>query len=235
MIEPPVSGLPRPAVIPLVNGWYRGTDLTYFDYGPNPNVAAPILAFFWQNGTAVAGQRNVIDTIPTQPGYSDFWRVNKVLVPTTYVTNSIRSIQEAMSSNYTLQLTDIIVNCPVVNPNTTLQGSSMKPVQGWYRDRDVYYFDQGARSPASGFVIQTAPLYAFFWQNGTAVAGQRNVVDLKPGDAGYSDLWNVTKVIVENGYVPNSLRDVHNILAEAEAGNVALQAVNVYVNCPVLP
>ncbi len=67
------------------------------------------------------------------------------------------------------------------------------------------------------------------------MAGQRNVVDLKPGDAGYSDLWNVTKVIVKSGYVPNSLRDVHSILAEAKAGNVALQSANIYVNCPALP
>lgn len=235
MTEQPVSGLLRPSTIPLVEGWYRGGDISYLDYGPNPNVAAPILAFFWENGTAVLGQRNVIDTIPGQPGYSDFWRVFKVVVPSNYVPNSIRSFDEAVSSGHSIQPTNIVVNCPVVNPGTTIQGGSGKLVEGWYRDRAVYYFDQGTNSPAAGFVVQSAPIFAFFWDNGTSVAGQRNVVDVRPGDVGYSDLWNVTKVIVKLGYVPNTLKDAHAILAQANAGNVAIEPSNIFVNCPVLP
>jgi hypothetical protein len=219
----------------LVEGWYRGGDISYLDYGPNPNVAAPILVFFWENGTAVAGQRNVIDTIPGYTGYSDFWRVYKVIVPANYQLNSIRSFEEAITPGHSILITDIVVNCPVVNPGTTTQGGSGKLVEGWYRDRDVYYFDHGANSPAAGSVVQSAPIYAFFWENGTSVAGQRNVVDVRPGNAGYSDLWEVTKVIVKQGYVPNTLRDVHGILVQTNAGNVTIESSSIFVNCPVVP
>src|SRR3989454_4253541 len=170
-----VSGLTRPSTIPHVDGWYRNASVSYLDYGPQSNVAVPILAFFQaaSPGTAVAGQRNIIDTIPGQPGYSDFWRVHKVLVPSGYVPNSIRAFEEAVASGYAIEVTNILVNCPVVNHNATIQGSSATPVSGWYRDREVFYFDQGTNSPSDGSVVRDAPIYAFFHSDGSPVAGQR--------------------------------------------------------------
>src|SRR5437867_12469893 len=90
-----VTGLTRPNTIPRVDGWNRNASVSYLDYGPQSNVAVPILAFFQaaSPSTPVAGQRTLIDTIPGQPGYSDFWRVHKVLVPSGYVPNSIRSFE----------------------------------------------------------------------------------------------------------------------------------------------
>src|SRR2546425_10570800 len=140
-----VSGLTRPDTIPRVDGWYRNATVSYLDYGPQLNGAVPILAFFQaaSPGTAVAGQRNIIDTIPGQPGYSDFWRVHKVLVPSGYVANSIRSFEGAVASGYAIEVTNIVVNCPVVNPNATIVGSAATPGSGGYRDREVFYFDHG--------------------------------------------------------------------------------------------
>lgn len=233
----PVSGLDRSNTVPRVMGWYRGGDVTYLDYGPMENVAIPILVFFQEGSpdTPVAGQMNIIDAIPGQPGYSDFWRVHKVLAPSGYVSNSIRSFEDALASGYAIEPTDIIVNCPVVNPEARLQGSASPPVAGWYRDRQVFYFDHGANSPGDGFVVHDAPIYAFFDQGEQPVAGQRNVIDVVPGDAGYSDLWRVTKVIVGPNYVANNLRSAASIMAEASAGNVTLEPTGIYVNCPVIP
>src|SRR5256884_7220848 len=78
-IPGPVSGLLR-TMIPRVDGWFRNASVSYLDFGPQSNVAVPILAFFQANSpsTPVAGQRNIIDTIPHQHGYNDFWRVYKV-------------------------------------------------------------------------------------------------------------------------------------------------------------
>jgi hypothetical protein len=232
----PVSGLDRANTIPRVDGWYRNTSVTYLDYGPQANVAVPILAFFRADSptTPVAGQRNIIDTIPGQPGYSDFWRVHKVLVPAGYVANTIRSLGDAVASGYTIQETDVVVNCPVVNPGATITGSSAAPVLGWYRNRDVFYFDEGTRSPADGWVVKAAPIYAFFHADGTAVSGQRNVIDALPASPGYSDLWNVVKVVVDGSYLANSLKDGRSILAARDAGQLTLEPTASFVNCPVV-
>lgn len=232
----PVDGLARANTIPRVDGWHRNASVSYLDYGPQSNVAVPILAFFQaaSPNTPVAGQRNIIDTIPGQPGYSDFWRVYKVLVPSGYVANSIRSLADAVASGYAIEETAIVVNCPVVNPTSTIQGSSATPTLGWYRGRDVYYFDHGARSPAEGSIVGDAPIYAFFHADGTPVAGQRNVIDVMPSDPGYSDLWRVVKVVVGASYVADGLKDARSILAARDAGQVTLETTTIYVNCPVV-
>lgn len=232
----PVDGLSRTDLIPLVDGWVNGTDVQYLDYGPMSNVAVPILVFFQAASpdTPVAGQRNIIDTIPGQPGYSDFWRVHKVLAPSGYAPNSIRSFEDAVASGYTIEPTDIIVNCPVVNPDARVQGSTSPPVDGWYRDRQVFYFDHGANSPGDGSVVRDAPIYVFFRSDGSMVPGQRNVIDVVPGDAGYSDLWRVMMVTVGATYVANTLRSMADIEAESAAGNVTIAMTDIYVNCPVV-
>jgi hypothetical protein len=210
--------------------------VSYLDYGPQSNVAVPILAFFQAASPAmpVAGQKNIIDTIPGQPGYSDFWRVFKVLAPSGYVANSIRSLGDAVASGYAIEATGIVVNCPVVNPGATIQGSTSTPTSGWYRNREVFYFDHGASSPGHGFVVDSAPIYAFFHADGSAVAGQKNVIDVRPGDAGYSDLWRVSKVTVGGTYTANDLKDARSILAARDAGQVTVAVTDIYVNCPVV-
>ncbi len=232
----PVDGLSRPDPIPRVDGWYRNGSVSYLDYGLQPNITAPILVFFQAASpdTMVPGQRNIIDTVPGQPGYSDFWRVYKVLAPAGYVANSIRSFEAAVASGYAIEETHLVVNCPVVNPGTTIQGSAAAPVSGWYRDREVVYFDHGMNSPAHGSIVDAAPIYAFFRMDGTAVSGQRNVIDVLPGDAGYSDLWRVVKVTVGASYMANDLRDAPSILAAGAAGTITLETTDLFVNCPVV-
>ena len=232
-----VDNLAGRSTFPRTNGWYKGGSINYTNYGSSGNVSQPILAFFQEASpnTPVAGQRNIIDTIPGQPGYSDFWRVHKVLVPSSYVANTIRSFEEAVASGYTIQVTNTTVNCPVVNANATISGTTTVPkTTGWYRDRDVFYFDHGSRSPSLGFIVQSAPIYAFFYSNGTSVPGQRNVVDVKPGDTGYSDLWQVTKVVVGTSYVVNSLKSASGIMSAAASSQVTLQPTSMFVNCPVV-
>lgn len=232
----PVDGLDRPDTIPLVEGWFRNESVSYYDYGVQPNVTAPILAFFYADSPddAVMGQRNVIDTIPGQPGYSDFWRVYKVLVPDDYEANAIRSLADAHAAGYAIEATSIVVNCPVVNPDATLSGSAQEPVVGWYRGQEVYYFDHGARSATNGSVVHTAPIYAFFTEDDAPVDGQRNVIDVIPGMRGYSDLWQVVRVIVDDAYEANSLQDGRSILEDAALGQVTLETTSIYVNCPVV-
>ena len=230
-----VDNLDTANPIPQVTGWDNGNSVQYWDFGENPPIAAGILVFFQQSSpdTPVAGQNNIIDTIPGYPGYTDFWRVYKVLAPSDYTANSIKSFEAAVDSGYPIEITDIVVNCPVVNPDTALEGSSDSLVQGWYRDREVFYFDFGSNSPADGFIVQAAPIYAFFLSDGTAVAGQQNIINVLPGEDGYSDLWNVIKVTVDSSYVANTYTSESDVLAAATLGEVMLEETTIYVNCPV--
>ncbi len=231
-----VTGLDRPAVTPTEPGWYRNQSITYINYGLNSNVTAPILAFYESTSpnTSVADQRNVIDSLPGQPSYSDFWLVYKVLVPAGYVANTIRSFEEAVASQYPIEMTNLIVNCPVENPGATIQGSSLALEAGWYRDQTVYYFNAGTNTTGWGAVIHTAPIYSFEYANGTPVAGQHNVVDVYPGNSGYSDDWNLINVVVNASYVANSVMSVGEILAETEGGKFTLQFTTVFIDCPII-
>lgn len=79
---------------------------------------------------------------------------------------------------------------------------------------------------------QPDDIYVFFNPDGsTPVTGQNNIIPTIPGDAGYSDFWQVNKVITTAGYVPNSITSE----AEVLASGFAVQKTNIIVNCPVVP
>src|SRR5437867_3331435 len=53
-----VNNLARPSAIPRVDGWFRNASVSYLDFGPQANVALPILVFFQASSPSspVAGQ-----------------------------------------------------------------------------------------------------------------------------------------------------------------------------------
>jgi hypothetical protein len=102
----------------LVQGWYRSREVFYPDFGANPAAAIPIWAFATGVDASgkpqlVQGQNNIIDSVPRDPGYSAFWRVNLVMVPQSYQANAIKSADEVRSSGYATTQTEMVVNCPV--------------------------------------------------------------------------------------------------------------------------
>ena len=93
----------------------------YADFGPNPAEAATIYAFITGmdaqgNPMFVSGQRNIIDVKPGDAGYTAFWDVHLVTVPSSYVANTFTSFSDVMSSGYPVADPGIAVNCPVVTP-----------------------------------------------------------------------------------------------------------------------
>jgi hypothetical protein len=65
------------------------------------------------NPQFVEGQMNVIDAVPGDAAYSAFWRVNLVKAPEGYVANMLKSADEIRDMQYTVEETDMNVNCPV--------------------------------------------------------------------------------------------------------------------------
>ena len=109
-------------------------------------------------------------------------------------------------------------------------------VAGWYRDAEVKYYDFGANTPlADGNAVAVAPIYVFITGmdgdgNPQFVEGQMNVIGVKPGDDGYSDLWQVNLVTVDEGYEANSVTNVSDVMA----GGFAVTETDMFVNCPVV-
>jgi hypothetical protein len=117
------------------------------------------------------------------------------------------------------------------------EAQELKLVSGWYKGEDVEYYDFGMNTKlASGASVATAPIYVFIKgmkADGTPdfVQGQHNIITVVPGDAGYSDLWQVNMVTVPASYTADSLKSK----AEIDDGGFEVQAVDMFVNCPVVP
>ena len=224
-----------------------GEKVAYYNFDVLPTVPAPIYAFF-SGGTAVAGQLNVIDVLPGDPGYNDFWQVTMVAVPSGYVANSITSVAEITAAGFTTTPTPMLVNCPVVpaGSTATLRYTSEPSTlqRGWYRDQVVNYFsfDERALMTTAGGAVPTAPILVafnidpsasnpmsgppsgFVMEPGTMQT--HNVISVLPTQSGYSPLWSVT------AYTSASFASVSS-WATASAAPVA--AANLGdVNCPVV-
>lgn len=110
----------------LVNGWYKGQAVSYYEFAANSATAnggaeivpAPIYALITGfdadgNPQFVEGQNNIVDVIPGDTGYSAFWQVNLVTVPADYQANTFTSVEQVLNSGYEIVTPGLVVNCPV--------------------------------------------------------------------------------------------------------------------------
>ncbi len=232
--------LGEPKHFELVAGWYRGEEVEYYDFGDNTKLSsgsavgtAPIWVFITGmdaqgNPQFVEGQHNIIDVVPGDAGYSDLWQVTMVTVPEGYEPDSIRSAAEVAAAGYEQQAVEMYVNCPVVPAGSTLEGGEAL-VQGWYKGQQVFYPDFGLNDPVA------VPIWAFITGmdadgNPEFVEGQMNIIDLVPGDAGYSAFWNVNLVMVDDSYEANSITSAQEVMASA----FEVLTPGIAVNCPVV-
>lgn len=223
----------------------NGEVVSYYNFDVQPTVPADIYVLFPEGATTpVAGQLNIIDVLPGDAGYSDFWRVTRVDVPADYVANTYASVDELLAADLPMTTTDTLVNCPVVPPGSTatsrVGGGSAELHRGWYRGAVATYFtfEEAALSAATDVVPQ-APIYVTFNVNPDEAGGgppsgfvveagtsqTHNVLGSLPGDAGYSPLWSVS-------VYDNADFDVVADLASIDSATVLASSV-MAVNCPL--
>ena len=220
-----------------------GAITEYYNFDVQPSIPDDIYVFFKAGATTpVTGQNNIIPTIPGDAGYNDFWVVNKVTVPDTYVPNSLTSEAEVLASGNTVTKTNMIVNCPVVPFGSTAAqkfgGGASALVIGWYKGMAVSYFsfeEKALTATASG-MVPVSPIYVIFNDNAagpssgfkteTGTNQTHNVLATSPSMAAYSPLWSVN--VINN----SNFASVAN-LTTAQAANI--MATNVaLVNCPTV-
>ncbi|MCF8241968.1 MAG: hypothetical protein K9J16_11320 [Melioribacteraceae bacterium] len=230
----------------------NGEMVQYYNFDVQPVVSAPIFALFKEGeDMPVEGQLNIIDVIPGDAGYNDFWHVHKVTVPKDYTANTITNVSDLMAAGYTIERTNMIVNCPVVPEASTAKlryksDEDKGLTRGWYKDQVVFYFNFVEKAimvdpPASGHPhVPLADILVTFNINpGEAGGGPpsgfvtedgsdqtHNVVDTLPEDDGYSPLWDVD--IYDN-------IDFDSVMDwQTAAMSNLLAAGAAIVNCPIV-
>lgn len=228
-----------------------GQKVSYYNFDVQPLESAPIFVLFREGESSpVADQLNIVDDIPGDSDYNDFWNVQKVTVPADYVANTVTSYQEIMDAGYAIEKTDMIVNCPIVPEGSTamlrLNGGSTALTRGWYRGKIVFYFnflekELHVAPPASGFSqVPLSPIYVAFninpdmpgggpasgFMTEPGTAQTHNVTATVPSDAAYSPLWFV------NVYDNSMFSSVMNLSTATSATILASGVAN--VNCPIV-
>ena len=223
-----------------------GNTVQYYNFDVMPTVPAPIYALFYENGDPVEGQLNIIDVIPGDDGYNDFWHVQKVTVPDDYTANTITSAAALLEHDYDIEPTGMIKNCPVVPEGSTASkqhsadDGPQGTVEGWYEGQVVSYlvFEEDSFEAQSG-QMPTSPIHVTFNVNPGEDGGgppsgfmteegsdqTHNVVATVPGDPSYSPLWDVK---IYNNAEFDSVSDLDSALDAEQLAD------GPNVNCPVV-
>jgi len=226
-----------------------GQIVRYYNFDVHPLTSAPIYVLFKEGSIEpVNEQLNIIDVIPGDVGYNDFWRVYEVTVPSDYIANTVTSFKDIIDKGFSINATSTIVNCPVVPmgsaANMRLNNESNTLDRGWYKGKIAYYFtfmEKSINANPSG-LIPISPIYVTFNINPDSLDPNsgppsgivtevglyqtHNVIATIPSDIEYSPLWSV--YVYDNADFIN-VQD----LESAEAANILAQNV-MYVNCPVV-
>jgi len=236
-------------VVPFITQGFgpTGAVVKYYNFDVQTTTPAPIYVFLKPDSTEVPGQLHVIDELPGESGYNDFWQVVKVHVPAGYVANTIASAAEVLASKYPLTQTTTIVNCPVVPAGSTAKLASPL-VKGWYKDSAVFYLNFETLTANSDGTVPTDDIWVTFSINPGLTGGgpasgfetesptsaqTHNVVASVPGQDGYSPLWIV------HAYNDSDFASVMDTTT-AEAASAKTDAFGVVspanggVNCPVV-
>lgn len=254
-VRTPTNGLPGPnQPIDFDRGPFitqglgpDGRVVRYYNFDIQPTTPAPIYVLFRAGeDRPVEGQLNIVDAVPGDEGYSDFWRVMRVTVPRDYVANTVTSLGEIRRAGYRIHETAMLVNCPIVPEGSTARlrlGDGPRGLQrGWYRGQVVFYFtfEEKVLSVAGQGTVPVSPIYVTFTINPDQPGGgppsgfvterdgvqTHNVLQTLPSDAGYSPLWLVA--VYHNGDFAR-VRDLETVTrARILAAGVAT------VNCPVV-
>ena len=176
-------------------------------------------------GERIAGQPDLIDVLPGEPGYSDFWRLTLVDAPAgAGVITDVAQLRGAAGRPQ-----DRIVDCPVVPAGSTARLGA-EPHDLAVRGQRVTCLAFAAPlAPDARGQVPTSPIYVTFAKSGfrteDGTPQTHNVVFSVPGDLDYSPLWAV------HVYDGSAFATVHDAASAEAAPQVKLGPL---VNCPIV-
>jgi hypothetical protein len=207
-----------------------GRPVRYYNFDIQSDRPATLYRFR-RGAMQVAGQPDVVDRIPGDDGYNDFWRVAWVDVPADFVPGSITAASQVHA--LPISPSTIILDCPIVP-----RGSHGAGAPAWlelaYRGERVACLHFGDDLTAERDRVPTSPIYVTFASEAGPDSGFRteprtpqthNVVMSVPGDADYSPLWAVH---IYDRAAFDRVHDATSALAAPLADKGPL------VNCPII-
>lgn len=129
---------------------------------------------------------------------------------------------------------------PFPAPNALAAPGRVYAVEsGWFDGQAVPYYNLGANTPLSpndSERVSVMPAWLFVTgQNadGSPIKfeGQGTVFNVAPGEAGYTDLWQIFFVTPPANYVADALTSIDSL----EANGLAIEKTPMLVNCPIVP
>lgn len=208
-------------------GFYQGTTIHYFDFGPIKLKAGNKLAPLWSVTNGPTGQHNIVDTVPGRADYSPLWQVSTVTWKSSATPRLLRSAAEVKAAenagDVTVTKTPTVVNCPVL-------GFGQKRITGFSNGHVIHYYDDGPVKVKPG--NRTAPLYAPM--NG--VPGQHNIAleNVAPGQTEYPPLWSIIAVQWKAGAAKTLLHSSADVQRAKAKGLLTTTRTSLVVNCPVV-
>lgn len=204
-----------------------GDRIEYYDFGLSTGFTMPAYRLVDAEGVPIPGQLPLLELLPGQPGYSDFWQVTEVEVPLGYVANTITSVAELKEAAYPEQLTLEVLNCPVVSSDSVATEGEAR--QAWIDDEVVSAFSfEEAEVRVRGVLVDYIPIYVCMNEQGFCReddGSTHNVIEADPSDPGYSPLWQ-PMMYPEDAF--DAVRDLPSAMAANPETQTGL------VNCPVI-
>jgi hypothetical protein len=201
-----------------------GSVVRYYNFDAQRDRPATLWRLI-QHGRAIG---DVVDALPGDATYNDFWRVVLVDVPDGLTITSVADIR---SHELTVRPDSTVLDCPIVPRGTIARTATVTEL--WYRGARVtcLRFDPPLAATETG-AVPTSPIFVTFHAAGPASGFQtagsiqtHNVVMSVPGDTDYSPLWAV------HVYDRAAFDLVHDA-ASAEAAPL-LDPHGPLVNCPI--
>lgn len=190
------------AEVPLLAGFSGGAPVSYWDFGPAPEFAAPIFVLVRKDGDDITfvSHNTVIDSIPGDPGYSPYWAVWLVEVTDRYdgeILPSLAAIQEAEELGLVLPPVQqqFSVNCPAVAKGVTLEVGNGQPAlpppsRFYWNGKTVRYYDFGIMPLVDGALTPDQRMYLVRREGGEPLSEPVRGVDLT-GDGDIKDTNNI--------------------------------------------
>lgn len=267
---PPGNGLPSSSPVPGTGGdglglvqtlenvrfnpaYYNRLQIRYLDLdtcGSNASCInrlntplSPLIRyeFFFSDGSPVIGQNPVFNSPANNEPDSPFRRVIRVIVPTGYRANSIRSARDVLASQFRTEDTERVENNPVLRPGLQLPSDNLSRGQAWSEDQQIAYLDLGRipYAPASNR-IGTGIVYFMRNRDSTDLPSRPlPIFDSVPGELLYSPVRQVFRAIAENqadslnNDPARQIRSQEELLAAVNQGVFRLENTQDYFNYPI--
>jgi len=215
-----------------------GKPVRYYNFDVQSDVPAPLYRPTRPGKReAIPEQPDLVDVLPGEAGYSDFWRVTWVEVGPEIAPGSLTSV--AQLASLASAPSDTVLDCPIVpDGSTAREGRGVAPARPRrlaYRGRRVTCLEFVPPLLLDGERVPTSPIYVAFAGDAGPASGFRteakhpvqthNVVLSVPGDTEYSPLWAV------HIYDRAAFDRVHDARSAEAAPAVGAGPL---VNCPIV-